>query len=107
MYIKDNIYGMYGIREKSLGMKIRMWRTYNKMFSCELKGVCRFQSNADQIGFRIMYIMFNIKEHILQADFPYLIVFYAPMKYVYLIAMIIKRNMHEEFFQRFAILNQL
>ena len=72
-----------------------------------LKGVCRFQSNADHIGFRIMYIMFNIKEHILQADFPYLIVFYAPTKSVYLIAMIIKRNMHEEFFQRFAILNQL
>lgn len=49
--------------------------------------------------------MFNIKEHIL-ADFPYLIVFYATWE-IYLIAMIIKRNMHEEFFQRFAILNQL
>lgn len=35
---------IYGIREKSLGMEIRMWRTYNKMFSGELKGVRRFEN---------------------------------------------------------------
>lgn len=38
------IWHIYGIREKSLGMEIRMWRTYNKMFSGELKGVRRFEN---------------------------------------------------------------
>lgn len=39
IYIRDNV---YGLKKKSVGMEIRMWRTYYKMFSGELTGVFRF-----------------------------------------------------------------
>lgn len=45
----ERIWYIYGIREKSLGMEIRMWRTYNKMFSGKLTGVRRFENLQIQL----------------------------------------------------------
>lgn len=45
----ERIWYIYGIREKSLGMEIRMWRTYNKMFSGKLIGVRRFENLQIQL----------------------------------------------------------